>query len=92
MILKLNFQKLIFTNYPETPMYENYGLLIGGRWQSASDQEIISVMSPVTEQQIGTIPAATREDIERTLVFCHQAGLEWRKTSAWSRAYFAAHS
>ena len=73
-------------------MYENYGLLIGGRWQSASDQEIISVMSPVTEQQIGTIPAATREDIERTLVFCQQAGLEWRKTSAWSRAAILRHT
>ena len=34
-------------------MYENYGLLISGKWQSASDQEIISVVSPVTEQQIG---------------------------------------
>ena len=44
---------MIFTNYPEIPMYENYGLLISGKWQSASDQEIISVVSPVTEQQIG---------------------------------------
>ena len=67
-------------------MYENFGLLIGGRWQSASDRKIISVVSPVTEQHIGTIPAATRDDIERTLVTCQQAGLEWRKTSAWSRA------
>ena len=73
-------------------MYENFGLLIGGRWQSASDQEIISVMSPVTEQQIGAIPAATREDIERTLVSCQQAGLEWRKNSAWSRAAILRHA
>ena len=49
-------------------------------------------MSPVTEQQIGTIPAATREDIERTLVSCQQAGLEWRKTSAWSRAAILRHT
>ena len=73
-------------------MYENFGLLIGGRWQSASDRKIISVVSPVTEQHIGTIPAATRDDIERTLVTCQQAGLEWRRTSAWSRAAILRHT
>ena len=67
-------------------MYKDFGLLISGKWQSASNQEVISVVSPVTEQLIGTIPAATRDDIERTLVNCQQAGVEWKKTSAWSRA------
>ena len=65
-------------------MYKDFGLLISGKWQSASNQEVISVVSPVTEQLIGTIPAATRDDIERTLVNCQQAGVEWKKTSAWS--------
>ena len=41
-------------------MYENYGLLIGGRWQSASDQEIISVAAQV-------LPPSVVELVETTL-------------------------
>ena len=67
-------------------MYENYGLLIGGEWRNAFDQGVISVESPVTELEIGTVPAATSEDIADALKICADVAPLWARKPAWERA------
>lgn len=67
-------------------MYETYGLLIGGAWRAAQAGDTMAVYSPVTEAEIGQIPAAGPADIAQALDDCAAAARPWAKTPAWTRA------
>ena len=67
-------------------MYKDYGLLLGGVWRPASDGAQIDVESPVTEQAVGSIPAASEADVDAALGFAQRAMPVWAATPAWERA------
>ena len=67
-------------------MYEQLGLLIGGRWRAATNGAVLEVFSPVTEAVIGVVPAATPADTEAALGSAEQAFRLWAQTAAWERA------
>ena len=67
-------------------MYEDYGLLIDGAWRPASDNSVMEVASPVTEQSIGTIPVATEADVDAALANARDSFAPWSRVPAWERA------
>jgi len=67
-------------------MYATQGLLIDGAWRAASDGAAMVVYSPVTEAQIGSIPAATPADQDAALAAAARSFPLWAATSAWDRA------
>ncbi|WP_269585342.1 NAD-dependent succinate-semialdehyde dehydrogenase [Roseibium sp. Sym1] len=67
-------------------MYEKFGLLIEGKWRSAADGSTLCVESPVSETEIGRIPAAGQADIDAALAACAQAAPAWARVPAWERA------
>lgn len=48
-------------------------LFIGGEWMTPASDERIDVISPVTEEVIASVPAGTREDIDRAVAAAHRA-------------------
>lgn len=60
-------------------------LLIAGQVRPSRDGATLALRSPVTELPIGSIAAATREDLEQALRAAESGLAEWRKVSAWER-------
>src|ERR1700738_1149356 len=49
----------------QTPVRQlSYGLYIAGAWTDGSGAEVLSVVSPATEEEIGTVPQGTVSDVE----------------------------
>ena len=67
-------------------MYKTQGLLIEGAWRQASDGATMPVHSPVTEAQIGSIPAATAADQDAALTAAARSFPHWAAMPAWDRA------
>src|ERR1700760_3133236 len=63
--------------YPELQLY------IGGHWKSAAGQPLIN---PADESTIGTVPTASREDLDAALAAAEQGFKLWSKTSPAKRA------
>jgi aldehyde dehydrogenase (NAD+) len=63
-------------------------LFIDGTWVDSSGAEVITVISPVTEQPFGVVPDGTREDIDRAVAAARRAFDEgpWRRLSVGERA------
>ncbi|MBL8581445.1 MAG: NAD-dependent succinate-semialdehyde dehydrogenase [Rhizobiaceae bacterium] len=61
-------------------------LLIGGRRRPASDGGSLPLLSPVTEQSIGSIAAATASDLHNALRAAESGLAAWRRIPAWERA------
>jgi acyl-CoA reductase-like NAD-dependent aldehyde dehydrogenase len=65
-------------------------LYIGGEWVEPDGSETIDVISAVTEEVIGTIPAGTPADVDRA-VTAARAGFEtWSQTDIGTRAEMLA--
>ncbi|MBO4221112.1 NAD-dependent succinate-semialdehyde dehydrogenase [Bradyrhizobium neotropicale] len=64
-------------NYPEIQLY------IDGRWKHASGQPIIN---PADETTLGTVPTATRTDLDDALEAAESGFAIWRKTAPLKRA------
>ena len=62
-------------------------LFIGGRWQAPATTRRISVISPHTEEQIGSTPEAAPEDIDRAVAAARTAFDEgpWPRLSVAER-------
>lgn len=62
-------------------------LFIGGRWQAPATSRRISVISPHTEEQIGSTPEAAPEDIDRAVAAARTAFDEgpWPRLSVAER-------
>ncbi|QFT01663.1 Succinate-semialdehyde dehydrogenase [NADP(+)] GabD (plasmid) [Labrenzia sp. THAF191b] len=67
-------------------MFEKYGLLVEGEWRPAADGGTLAVISPVSEMEIGRIPAAGRKDIDLALSVCASIAPAWARVPAWERA------
>lgn len=65
-------------------MYKNYGLFIGGAWQSP--QYTAPVLSPVTEQVLGEAPAATSTETEAALDAAADGLAAWSSVGNFDRA------
>jgi aldehyde dehydrogenase (NAD+) len=48
-------------------------LYIGGQWVAPSSSDVIEVVSPSTEQVIGTVPSADRSDVDRAVAAAREA-------------------
>lgn len=60
-------------------------MLIGGEACDASDLKSLEVMNPATGEQIDTVPAATKEDVERAIALAVEGHKEWDKTPLHKR-------
>ena len=65
------------TNYPEIELY------IDGRWKRASGQPVIN---PADESVLGTVPTATRADLDDALAAAERGFALWRNTAPAKRA------
>ena len=63
-------------------------LLIGGEWRKPTRGDTLPVISPATEEQIGTIPAGGPEDVELAVQAAQQAlaSKQWAGTTGTQRA------
>ena len=63
-------------------------LLIGGEWRRPTRGGTLPVISPATEEQIGTIPAGGPEDVELAVQAAQQAlaSKQWAGTTGTQRA------
>ena len=66
--------------------YSDVQLHIAGRWRPADGGKTFPVINPATEETIGTVPHATRNDLDEALAAA-KAGFDiWRKVSAFDRS------
>ncbi len=65
------------TQYPDIQLY------IGGSWKSASGEP---VLNPADESVIGTVPTATRADLDAALSAAEEGFRVWSRTSPAKRA------
>lgn len=64
-------------NLPETPIVGKN--LIAGEWQDPVAGERIDVISPYTNQVIGTVPMSDASDVDRAVEAAKRAAAEWRR-------------
>mgnify|MGYP000616259977 CR=1 FL=1 len=67
-------------------MKERYQLYIGGEEVESSDNEVIDVINPATEEPFATVPAGTSEDVDRAVAAASEAQEEWAKKTPVERA------
>lgn len=60
-------------------------MLIGGDRAGATDGRTIDVINPATMQVIDTVPAATKEDVERAVSYAREGYLKWSKVPLYER-------
>ena len=68
------------------PMYGGFGLFIGGAWRSSAGGAVSPVWSPVTEQVLGEVPAASPADAAEALESAACGLAAWKAKSAFERA------
>ncbi|GAA3889328.1 aldehyde dehydrogenase family protein [Leifsonia kafniensis] len=61
-------------------------MLIGGEWSAASNGALIETLNPATGAVLGTIPDATRSDVDRAVAAAHAAAGAWRRLAPVARA------
>jgi succinate-semialdehyde dehydrogenase/glutarate-semialdehyde dehydrogenase len=62
------------------------GLLIGGRWQDASDGDTFTVENPATGTNLAVMASATRQDATAAMDAAAHAQAAWARTSSRSRS------
>lgn len=67
-------------------LYRAWGLYLDGAWRAAADGAVREVLDPTSEEVIGWIPVATREDLAAAVDAAQRAFGAWRQTSPWERA------
>lgn len=66
--------------------YPDVKLFIDGEWCDAAEGKTIPVLDPATEEEIGTIPHATKPDLDRALAAAEKGFAVWSQTSAYDRS------
>lgn len=66
-------------------MYGAYGILVDNVWRPAISGRTMPVHSPVTEEQIGEVPAGSTADADAVLASAARGFAAWRAVSAWDR-------
>jgi len=60
-------------------------MLIGGCWADASDKKIIDDINPFSEHLIGTVPSATKEDVDKAIELAVEGQQEWSMVPLYRR-------
>ena len=66
-------------------MYPNVQLHINGEWRAARGGRVLEVLNPATEEVIGTVAHAGRDDLDEALAAAERGFATWRKVSAFDR-------
>jgi succinate-semialdehyde dehydrogenase / glutarate-semialdehyde dehydrogenase len=66
--------------------YDKLHLFIDGEWLGASGRKTGDVINPATGETIGTLPHASKADLDRALDAAQRGFLAWRKVSPNERA------
>ena len=67
-------------------MYPDTRLFIDGEWCDAADGRTLEVVNPATNDPIGKIAHAGREDMDRALAAAQHGFETWRRVSAFERS------
>jgi len=65
--------------------YPGLNLFIAGDWVAAQGRKTIPVFNPATEEVLGELPLATRDDLDRALAASKAAFPAWRATPPHER-------
>lgn len=68
------------------PAYPDVQLLIDGKWCDAVQGQTIPVLDPATEEVIGKVACATKEDLDLALAAAERGFETWRNMSAYDRS------
>src|ERR1700739_1467639 len=66
--------------------YPNVQLFIDGKWRPAASGKPIPVLSPATEEVVGTVAHAEKADLDEALAAAEKGFKAWRVVSAYERA------
>ncbi|HEY0603107.1 MAG TPA: aldehyde dehydrogenase family protein [Herpetosiphonaceae bacterium] len=61
-------------------------LWINNQWSTAVDDATFGVIDPATEEEVGRVPAAGRDDVDRAMQAAQTAFHDWRRVPAAERA------
>jgi len=64
---------------------EKLDLFIDGEWTQGSAGNSAPLLNPATGEEVGRVPHATKEDLDRALHSAERAFKEWKKTTAAHR-------
>jgi succinate-semialdehyde dehydrogenase/glutarate-semialdehyde dehydrogenase len=67
-------------------MYPTVQLHIGGAWREASTAETLPVLNPATGEPVGTVPIASRDDLDEALEAAQRGFRTWKAVSAYERS------
>ena len=67
-------------------MYKDVLLHVGGKWRAATGGRTIDVINPATEEVIGKLAHASKEDLDEALDHAAKGFAVWRKMSAYERS------
>ena len=68
------------TSYPDTKLF------INGEWREALAKENLEIINPATEEVIGKLSHARKEDLDLALVAAEKAFDSWKNVSAYERS------
>ncbi|MGA0411870.1 MAG: NAD-dependent succinate-semialdehyde dehydrogenase [Candidatus Puniceispirillales bacterium] len=68
------------TSYPDTKLF------INGEWRDALSKENLEIINPATEEVIGKLSHARKEDLDLALVAAEKAFDSWKNVSAYERS------
>lgn len=66
-------------------MIERKQIYINGQWQASAGTEVLTVINPVTEEAIATVPRGLPEDVDKAAQAASTAFRSWRQTSVDER-------
>ena len=67
-------------------MYQDTQLHINGEWRPARGGRTLPVLNPATEEVIGQVAHASKEDLDEALEAAAKGFAAWKKVSAYDRA------
>ena len=65
--------------------YETLELLIDGQWTTGTSGATRSVENPATEETLGELPLASKDDLDAALAASERGFAAWRATPAVKR-------
>jgi succinate-semialdehyde dehydrogenase/glutarate-semialdehyde dehydrogenase len=67
-------------------MYQDTQLYIDGTWRAARSGRTLPVLNPATEEVIGQVAHAGKDDLDEALAAAEKGFAAWKKVSAYDRA------
>lgn len=64
---------------------EKIELLIDGEWRQGSEGQTLPLVNPATEEILGHVPCASKEDLDHALDASHRSFLTWKKVTPAAR-------